>query len=254
VPDPSAAVSLTNIFLEYQATFRNAGRILSTTEFVNALKNMQPPVSIGIMNIDGTARPIVQGFRKLTSTAPVTSTETTDEMQVDPPAAPSSCRWVGCERTDITDAEMLAKHVREEHGGTPEDTVIACRWMTCTRIFHAPHAYSKFAAHLAVHLAPARAGGVKPTETNSDASTTQPPTNLGPIAEPELIGVPLTASLILRNLARHPDNHPLFQSWEPRLVELMMDPALSRHIASIFNQLHAASEDDPLMTTSSSTY
>ncbi|RKP04947.1 hypothetical protein THASP1DRAFT_33231 [Thamnocephalis sphaerospora] len=247
VVDPTAAVGLTSMFLEYQATFRSAGNTLSTVDFVNALKSMQLPVSIVIMSIDGTdIYPFLytSGFRKA-----VPADQTDDAAKADtPPAETSLCRWIGCEDT-VTDAEKLAEHVHKEHADTLQDATLTCRWMTCTRVFDAPNAQRKLASHLAVHLAPARPGGAKPAESGA-SDVARPPMSVGPIAEPELIGVPLTASLILRNLARYPDNHPLFQSWEGRLVELMMDPTLSRHIGSVFNQLHAPQADDPLMTVS----
>ena len=53
----------------------------------------------------------------------------------------------------------------------------------------------------------------------------------------ELRGIPLTSLLVLRNLARHPDNRSLYYPYEQQLSGLVAQPRYSKLVASILAQL-----------------
>jgi hypothetical protein len=53
----------------------------------------------------------------------------------------------------------------------------------------------------------------------------------------ELRGIPLTALLVLRNLARHPDNRKLYYPFEQTLASLVAQPRFSKLASSILAEL-----------------
>ncbi|KAJ1341825.1 hypothetical protein BSLG_003598 [Batrachochytrium salamandrivorans] len=58
-----------------------------------------------------------------------------------------------------------------------------------------------------------------------------------PEANDELRGIPLSALLILRNIARHPDNHVFFWPFESDLAQLMVLPRFNKVVGSILAEL-----------------
>ncbi|KAI9591856.1 hypothetical protein BDF19DRAFT_453695 [Syncephalis fuscata] len=244
ITDAAATIGLAEIYFEYQSAFKAIGPLLSATEFATT--------------------------EELAQAATEAPTEDTDVPMTD---VSSLCQWHDCTES-ITDADLLTQHVHTTHVQTQPNSnkngeegeqqlapsaSVTCHWLTCTRSFSPPNAHRKLMAHTAIHTAQvdttnggSSSGSHQRTDTNdkeTGATSTVKPANPPVVVEPELVGVPLTASLILRNLARHSENHVYFAPWEIRLVELMMQPSLSRHVSAIFNEIYLPQPDDPMVTT-----
>jgi hypothetical protein len=77
--------------------------------------------------------------------------------------------------------------------------------------------------HLKTHLPEPR--------TESDKIT------IHPNMYQELRGIPLCALLVIRNIAKNPQNHPFFAPFEKDLATMLTNPKFNRTIASIFAEL-----------------
>ena len=67
--------------------------------------------------------------------------------------------------------------------------------------------------------------------------TTPESAHIFPEPQDELRGSPLTALLVMRNLARHPNNRRLFLAFESDLANLWTDAKFSKLVGAILSEL-----------------
>ena len=70
----------------------------------------------------------------------------------------------------------------------------------------------------------------------SQKTTTNVPFVVGDKSE-ELRGIPLTALLVIRNIARNPQNHALFSPFEKDLSTLLVSQRFGKVVSSVFAEL-----------------
>ncbi|KAJ3117613.1 ATPase of 26S proteasome regulatory subunit 4 [Phlyctochytrium bullatum] len=102
---------------------------------------------------------------------------------------------------------VLDSHVSDSHVSSSTDPSKCC-WKHCQQTFSDPRALQKLSGHVHIHIGsslndnPDTIAGVPSVEEQKD-----------------LVGIPLTTLLILRNFARSPRNRELFVAYEKDLVE-----------------------------------
>ncbi|KAI8853203.1 hypothetical protein BC829DRAFT_383079 [Chytridium lagenaria] len=125
------------------------------------------------------------------------------------------------------DEEDLMRHVNDEH--LDSYTSDQCCWKNCTKSLGNSSSRQKLLNHLRTHVS-------APSPTAIQTNGTQS-SNLE--ENTDLVGIPLTTVLILRNLARAPKNRDLFATYENDLVEAATrSPKLSKMISEILWELH----------------
>ncbi|KAJ3160437.1 Chromatin structure-remodeling complex protein rsc9 [Geranomyces michiganensis] len=173
-----------------------------------------------------------------------------------------------CPRRFATDAELF-EHLQTDHV-PPQALVKTCQWKQCSQGHEAkPWSRVRLLKHIATHLG---GDGTSDTKPSSDialssgpaipsfipplqsTTTMIPPsspagpygTAPGPAAaaagagapEEELKGVPLTAMLVLRNLARVPANRALFAAVEDSLVAKVCADRRFNVLANVLAELN----------------
>lgn len=152
--------------------------------------------------------------------------------------------------------EDLFLHVRDAH--LPESlSTYTCAWNGCFRISQSSRR-EQLVSHVGIHLlelskgkkemanggyAPSPVAGVpprsvsRPSATGLGLSSGTPQSHVFPDPNDELRGIPLTALLVLRNLARHPDNRSLYYPFEHELANLLAHHRYSKLVSSILVEL-----------------
>ncbi len=186
------------------------------------------------------------------------------------------CHWRDCQLVfQSTDADQeVYDHVLKDHLKTSQ--VFECRWKNCVRF--SPSAGSAYApslppliAHFKTHRpylnrSPASSTSVSPhpTGTNTTITTVSKPSNTPTSATPtihhqphtnvatgapvplqqDVSSIPLTAALILRNIARTKENVALFAPYESEIAMMVTSPghheAVIRTVASILREIARA--------------
>jgi hypothetical protein len=169
------------------------------------------------------------------------------------------------------DRENLFNHLKDIHLAKSMST-FTCMWKGCRRIVNSS-SRDQLILHTGIHLlelSKSKVNGVIPqtpksqtlqTPNSQISHTTQGPHSSGsgltrpginsmntglsggnplhiyPDINDELRGIPLTALLVLRNLARHPDNRMLYHPFEQTLASLVAQPRFSKLASSILAEL-----------------
>jgi hypothetical protein len=172
---------------------------------------------------------------------------------------------------DFLDREKLFNHLKDIH--LPESmSRFTCMWRGCRRIVNSSRR-DQIIQHIGIHLLELSKRKVNgavpqtpksipaPTPNSQNSHTSQGlhssvsglarpgmasmnpgfsgghPSHIYPEINDELRGIPLTALLVLRNLARHPDNRRLYYPFEQTLASLVAQPRFSKLASSILAEL-----------------
>ena len=199
--------------------------------------------------------------------------DVTGMMDVDPMDSQSSVKkgdWVCCWghasqgrvpecQESFASRDDLFLHVRDTHLSESLSTY-TCAWNGCFRISQSTRR-EQLISHVGIHLlelskgkkelanggyapspvsgAPPRPASVpRPSATGLGLSSGTPQqSHVFPDPNDELRGIPLTALLVLRNLARHPDNRRLYYPFEHELANLLAHHRYSKLVSSILVEL-----------------
>ncbi|CDH53812.1 at-rich interactive domain-containing protein 2 [Lichtheimia corymbifera JMRC:FSU:9682] len=170
-----------------------------------------------------------------------------------PPKEPEmiECHWADCTEK-FKDEEGLHAHLVDVHLKTIEETAnegdkmdtsddnhraegktYECRWMACGRrgFKHKARVFQ----HLQTHF-PGKV--TKPTKRRNDKLSIEKI----PVDDEDVSGVPLTAALLLRNLARTRELQSFLLPYKVELAQLAFQrPKLGAYAISVLEELHAAS-------------
>lgn len=238
----------------------------------NAVSNA-PPLILGLkpFSLPPLLDPTASSSSSVAKLESMTSAD--DSMQVDEPigqtsqpaisspaAAPPKivqvsgnfCGFEECkDRDEYQTNSQLWDHVVSDHkvAVLAKNSSGTCPWKECSVLFESPN---HFISHLKTHIptaatnsnsanvAPTTPGRAKPklvgTNTSIPASALQAHhAHFDPMEE--LKGVQLTALLVIRNLAKNPDNWTMFYPFEDRLACLLTSSKFGRLVASVFAEL-----------------
>ncbi|KAJ3286479.1 AT-rich interactive domain-containing protein 2 [Rhizoclosmatium sp. JEL0117] len=128
----------------------------------------------------------------------------------------------------------IAKHMAEAHFS--HDGWYMCRWMGCTAFHTTPGTKAAVFRHARTHV------GDSSKKQRVSASGAQllfkKAFKSGGVGAPDLIGIPLTALLVLRNVARSAAMKDLFLPYEAEIVTAMAErPKLSKILAEMMYEL-----------------
>jgi hypothetical protein len=152
------------------------------------------------------------------------------------------CGFPACHGTDVyLSAADLWKHVIDSHSPMSSLTTKICPWNCCQAPIKNP---SHFLSHLKTHIipdAPVEANTAKLSTHSNQILKSVPATAIqfhhGDQHQEDLKGIPLTALLILRNMARNPQNHKLFGPFENDLACLLTSAKFGKSVCSVFAEL-----------------
>ena len=118
-------------------------------------------------------------------------------------------------------------------------TVDRCPWNECGTGISGP---GHLLSHLKTHIIPDAPHPQEAPVTKSAAMKNVVATSIqhlhhGDQHQDELKGIPLTALLVLRNMARNPGNHGLFVPFEEELGCLLTSARFGKTAASVFAEL-----------------
>ncbi|KAJ3106414.1 Peroxisomal membrane signal receptor PTS1 [Phlyctochytrium planicorne] len=124
-----------------------------------------------------------------------------------------------------TEKELI-HHLGDVHV-FPNSQLHGCMWKSCPKKFTESTSHQQIMNHIYIHLGASAVSA----NASSTAATFEDSS--------ELVGVPLTTLLILRNLARAPRNRDLFMTYENDLVEAACrSPKYSKMVSEILWELH----------------
>ncbi|KAI8917428.1 hypothetical protein BC831DRAFT_484971 [Entophlyctis helioformis] len=160
---------------------------------------------------------------------------------------PMVCAWMRGTCNAATTSTGVVAHVLRDH----DTSALVCEWKQCTRytVDRPAPSVQHLARHLWTHVSAATAGataGVGATTPAAEAEAKGAATSAAAAAVPphiypdpaeDLRGIPLCALLILRNIARHPDNAVFFGPFEADLTALVVEPRYSKVVGSILSDL-----------------
>ncbi|KAI8816714.1 uncharacterized protein EV422DRAFT_571470 [Fimicolochytrium jonesii] len=187
------------------------------------------------------------------------------QPQLDATTAPWPCWWnrtahsnanEGCRQCFATKAELFA-HLQHDHLAHGSDQAHdGCRWKGCSSGKGQRWAPNKILRHITTHFGDTPNGS--PSKTTSESHThaklvaqerrpSFPGSYVAPLSasgpEDDLRGIPLTAMLVLRNLARSPANGPAFAAIEGSLVAKMCaEKRFCKGLAGVLGELQARKE------------
>ncbi|CAG8682552.1 15901_t:CDS:2 [Funneliformis caledonium] len=158
------------------------------------------------------------------------------------------CRWTNCNDVTFTKDTELYKHVFNDHVNTEQE----CHWMDCKRFSSGSTNRIAVISHVKTHFP------VEP-DIDSEGRNRKAMTaktmykygkNNGVINHRtyvssdtygDALGIPLTASLILRNLSTSRKNLHYFVAYEQELTEMLANcVGLSKHLAETLSNLRSA--------------
>ncbi|KAJ3145438.1 Chromatin structure-remodeling complex protein rsc9 [Geranomyces variabilis] len=164
-----------------------------------------------------------------------------------------------CFRRFATDAEMF-EHLQTDHVPPDDANVKGCRWKLCEvggDEAKGPWSRVRLLRHIATHLGgnstgslitaapmpasrpPLQSSSTTTAATMAAAAAALAAATGGPAGpEEELKGVPLTAMLVLRNLARVPANRALFAAVEDSLVAKVCADGRFHVLANVLAELN----------------
>ncbi|CAG8452200.1 8073_t:CDS:2 [Acaulospora morrowiae] len=160
------------------------------------------------------------------------------------------CRWLGCRINNFVSENELYNHVISDHINNSPDARYECHWMGCHRFPVGSDNRLAVIAHLKTHFP------VSPDEGDNRKRKAKSPKmkalnkygkNNGIITHRtyvtsdmngDAIGIPLTASLILRNLSIFRKNLHYFEAYEQELTDMLANcVGLSKHLAETLSNL-----------------
>ncbi|KAJ3410524.1 Chromatin structure-remodeling complex protein rsc9 [Chytridiales sp. JEL 0842] len=148
------------------------------------------------------------------------------------PDAEPSAEARDCEAAFATEKNLL-DHISETHLAEFGNECV-CRWKTCTALDAAKCSNSRAIIHISTHI------GLPPKSGKTLPPIPMPPLTL-PEKKMELAGIPLTALLILRNIARVPKYRELFLCAESTLVKIMAErPKFTKMIAEMLWEMRSS--------------
>lgn len=142
------------------------------------------------------------------------------------------CHWINCNFTN-QGIESLFNHVIDKHIIDGKESY-DCQWKHCNR--KKITSRSAMIGHFRTHIQQSPTADMKATKkrkTNTKFSVCKLL-----VDDAEVSGVPLTAALLLRNLAWNKRLHAYFMPYEVELSSLAMQrPKLSKYILTVLSEL-----------------
>ncbi|CAJ0747774.1 21586_t:CDS:2 [Entrophospora sp. SA101] len=235
---PFDGVLQTDIWFAYRDQFQNSQCPMMPAAEVIKLVNRVFPDSSAIMVTasDGSYKYMIQGIRPILSK---------DEIQQDNPLY--NCKWADCQEASFEDESKLMEHLVIEH--LSERKQYTCNWLNCNRFSSGTENITTVIAHLKTHFP------IQPEDEDSKKHKRRPDIvnkygrnngiytyktyvksdNIG-----DAIGIPLLASLVLRNLSLSSANLQHFVAYEKDLAEMLTScVALSKNLAETLSNMRA---------------
>lgn len=117
-----------------------------------------------------------------------------------------------------------------EEDGKENEAGYKCQWLQCDRKGFKDKASAVH--HLRTHFGKVAKRSKKRPEFTIDKI---------PVDDSEVSGVPLTAALLLRNLAKEKQHHGFFMPYQNELASLAIQrPKLARYILTVLGELRAS--------------
>ncbi|KAI8141943.1 hypothetical protein BJV82DRAFT_616529 [Fennellomyces sp. T-0311] len=149
------------------------------------------------------------------------------------------CKWAECSQQFETE-EDLHKHITEAHlqhkeeameeDGKENEPGYKCQWLACNRSGFKDKAAAVH--HLRTHFGKVAKRSKKRPDFMIDKI---------PVDDSEVSGVPLTAALLLRNLAKEKQHHGFFMPYQNELASLAIQrPKLARYILTVLSELRTS--------------
>ncbi|RIB07494.1 hypothetical protein C2G38_2045948 [Gigaspora rosea] len=160
------------------------------------------------------------------------------------------CRWTGCMSLPFGVENDLYNHVFSDHINSEQER-FECHWMGCRRFPCGVESRTSVIAHVKTHfpVIPDLDGDNKKHRGKSSRfkvlnkygknnGIINHRTHVSVDVNGDAIGIPLTASLILRNLSISRKNLQYFEAYEQELTELLANcVGLSKHLAETLSNL-----------------
>lgn len=159
-------------------------------------------------------------------------------------AASSPCLWRDCKtklKSDISNEKLLS-HIESVHFNTKLGEY-GCAWKHCTRFQEAQISREGALAHFRLHVPELFGQAVTSSQKPSSPPIQNPGANPRPLLDPKdpnaQCGIPFTAALVLRNLARTKRNRDLFLTFERDFAFTLSVQSGNEGIAKILSHLLA---------------
>ncbi|CAG8648306.1 10045_t:CDS:1 [Racocetra fulgida] len=160
------------------------------------------------------------------------------------------CRWTGCMSLPFAVENDLYNHVFNDHINAEQER-FECHWMGCRRFPCGVESRTSVIAHVKTHFPvfPDTDGDNRKHRGKSSKfkvlnkygknnGIISHKTHVSVDMNGDAIGIPLTASLILRNLSISRKNLQYFEAYEQELTELLANcVGLSKHLAETLSNL-----------------
>ncbi|CAG8797439.1 7306_t:CDS:2 [Gigaspora margarita] len=161
-----------------------------------------------------------------------------------------ACRWTGCMSLPFAAENDLYNHVFSDHINSEQER-FECHWMGCRRFPCGVESRTSVIAHVKTHfpVLPDLDGDNRKHRGKSarfkvlnkygkNNGIINHRTHVSVDVNGDAIGIPLTASLILRNLSISRKNLQYFEAYEQELTELLANcVGLSKHLAETLSNL-----------------
>ncbi|OZJ06843.1 hypothetical protein BZG36_00181 [Bifiguratus adelaidae] len=137
-----------------------------------------------------------------------------------------TCQWSECQES-FPDRTALFGHILNDHVPKYVSEPYKCHWINCDRYSEGTSDRNRVVTHLKTHFADDKA---KENGVVKRSKNTYPSSHLS-IDPAEVSGIPLTAALVLRNLAREKSNKDQFAPYLQELTVLAVQrPRLTKYI------------------------
>ncbi|GBC06135.1 hypothetical protein RclHR1_06640013 [Rhizophagus clarus] len=161
------------------------------------------------------------------------------------------CRWTDCENDTFQIDTDLYNHVLNDHINKEQEITYECHWMDCKRFPYGSPNHLAVIAHVKTHF-PVEPE-IEPEGKRRKVKTAKPVNKYGKNSgiinhriyvssdmNGDALGIPLTASLILRNLSISRKNLHYFAAYEQELTEMLANcVGLSKHLAETLSNLRS---------------
>ncbi|RIA93076.1 hypothetical protein C1645_763405 [Glomus cerebriforme] len=231
----------TDIWYAYRDQFTNSPVPMIPAAEVIKNVNVAFPDSSAIMKTatDGVSKYMIQGIKRRRFPEETSG------------AVPSyRCRWTDCENDTFQKDTDLYNHVLVDHINKEQEITYECHWMDCKRFPYGSTNRLAVIAHVKTHFP------VEP-DIDSEGKRRKPKPSVNKYGKNngiinhktyvssdmngDALGIPLTASLILRNLSVSRKNLHYFVAYEQELTEMLANcVGLSKHLAETLSNLRSA--------------
>ncbi|PKY43897.1 hypothetical protein RhiirA4_341432 [Rhizophagus irregularis] len=239
----SDGVLQTDIWYAYRDQFTNSSVPMMPAADVIKNVNVAFPDSSAIMTTtaDGASKYMIQGIKRRRFPEELPGTVPTYQ-----------CRWTDCENDAFQIDTDLYNHVLNDHINKEQEINYNCHWMDCKRFPYGSTDRLVVIAHVKTHFPvepEIESEGKRRKVKTTKSSVNKYGKNNGIInhriyvssdMNGDALGIPLTASLILRNLSVSRKNLHYFAAYEQELTEMLANcVGLSKHLAETLSNLRS---------------